>query len=140
MAVTVVVVVWTHDLAQGVLAGVLLSGLFFAGKVRELFTVSSGISDDGRVRTYRVTGQVFFASTERFTASFDFREVIERVVIDVSNAHFWDISAIGVLDKAILKFRREGARVEVLGMNQASTSLVDRFATHNKPETAEAET
>jgi SulP family sulfate permease len=140
MAVTVVVVVWTHDLAQGVLAGVLLSGLFFAGKVRELFTVSSGISDDGRVRTYRVTGQVFFASTERFTASFDFREVIERVVIDVSNAHFWDISAIGVLDKAILKFRREGARVEVLGMNQASTSLVDRFATHNKPDTAEAET
>jgi SulP family sulfate permease len=134
MAVTVVVVVWTHDLAQGVLAGVLLSGLFFAGKVREMFTFTSKISEDGRQRTYRVTGQVFFASTERFTAAFDFREVIDRVVIDVSDAHFWDISAIGVLDKAILKFRREGAKVEVIGMNQASTSMVDRFATHDKPE------
>ncbi|WP_417517908.1 SulP family inorganic anion transporter [Minwuia sp.] len=135
MVVTVIVVVWTHDLAQGVLAGVVLSGLFFASKVKGLFTVISELSDDGRTRTYRFTGQVFFASTERFTEAFDFREVIDRVVIDVSDAHFWDISAIGVLDKAILKFRREGATVEVTGMNQASTAMVDRFATHDKPGT-----
>lgn len=133
MVVTVVVVVWTHDLAQGVLAGVILSGLFFASKVRGLFTVSSELADDGRCRTYRVEGQVFFASTERFAGAFDFKEVLDRVVIDVSAAHFWDISAVGILDKVILRFRREGATVEVVGLNEASETLVRRFALHDKP-------
>ncbi|MCW5714946.1 MAG: SulP family inorganic anion transporter [Bauldia sp.] len=133
MIVTVLVVVWTHDLAQGVLAGVILSGLFFAGKVRRLFTVTSEPSADGRSRTYRVAGQVFFASTERFADAFDFKEVLDRVVIDVSAAHFWDISAVGILDTAILKFRREGTAVEIIGLNEASASMVERFATHDKP-------
>ena len=133
MVVTVVVVVWTHDLAQGVLSGVILSGLFFASKVRQLFTVTSGLSADGRVRTYRFSGQIFFASTERFAEAFDFKEVIARVVIDLSDAHFWDISSVGILDKAVLKFRREGTSVEVVGLNEPSTLLVDRFAIHDKP-------
>jgi SulP family sulfate permease len=136
MVVTVVVVVWTHDLAQGVVSGVLLSGLFFAGKVRQLFTVTSELSDDGLERTYRVAGQVFFASAERFAEAFDFKEVIDRAIIDVSAAHFWDISAVGVLDKAILKFRREGTTVEIVGLNEASASMVDRFAVHDKPAVA----
>jgi SulP family sulfate permease len=136
MVVTVVVVVWTHDLAQGVVSGVLLSGLFFAGKVRQLFTVTSELSDDGLERTYRVAGQVFFASAERFAEAFDFKEVIDRAIIDVSAAHFWDISAVGVLDKAILKFRREGTTVEIIGLNEASASMVDRFAVHDKPAVA----
>ena len=132
MLVTVVVVVWTHDLARGVLAGVILSGLFFAGKVRRLFTVESSLSEDGRTRTYRISGQVFFASSERFLEAFDFREVLDRVVIDVSGAHFWDITAVGSLDAAILKFRREGASAEVTGLNEASAAMVSRFATHDK--------
>ncbi|MEZ5862314.1 MAG: SulP family inorganic anion transporter [Geminicoccaceae bacterium] len=136
MVVTVVVVVWTHDLAQGVVSGVLLSGLFFAGKVRQLFTVTSELSDDGLERTYRVAGQVFFASAEWFAEAFDFKEVIDRAIIDVSAAHFWDISAVGVLDKAILKFRREGTTVEIVGLNEASAAMVDRFAVHDKPATA----
>ena len=133
MVVTVVVVVWTHDLAQGVFVGVLLSGLFFAGKVMKLFMVDSELSSDGRTRTYKVTGQVFFASTERFAEAFDFKEVVDRVVIDVSASHFWDISAVGGLDKAILRFRREGTAVEVKGLNEASATMVDRFGTHDKP-------
>ncbi|MEG6509955.1 SulP family inorganic anion transporter [Methyloligella sp. 2.7D] len=133
MVVTVIVVVWTHDLAQGVLAGVLLSGLFFASKVRGLFTVSSELSPDGTCRTYRIVGQVFFASTERFVDAFDFKEVLDKVVIDVSAAHFWDISAVGTLDEAVHKFRREGASVEVVGLNEASATMVDKFATHDKP-------
>jgi SulP family sulfate permease len=133
MIVTVAITVWTHDLAQGVLAGVILSGLFFAGKVKRMFTVESALSPDGRTRTYRIAGQVFFASSERFVEAFDFMEVIDRVVIDVSGAHFWDISAVGTLDKAILKFRREGTVVELIGLNEASASLVDRFAIHGKP-------
>ena len=137
MIVTVVVVVWTHDLAQGVLAGVILSGLFFASKVKRLFNVDSALSADGQTRTYNVTGQVFFASADRFAEAFDFKEVIDAVVIDVSGAHFWDISAIGVLDKAILKFRREGTEVTIVGLNQASATMVDRFAIHDKPGASE---
>ncbi|KKW89289.1 SulP family inorganic anion transporter [Sphingobium chungbukense] len=133
MVATVVIVVWTHDLAQGVLAGVILSGLFFASKVKRLFTVASELSVDGKARTYRVAGQVFFASSDNFTSAFDYKEVLDRVVIDVSDAHFWDISAIGTLDKAILKFRREGTAVEVIGLNDASASMVERYAIHDKP-------
>ncbi|SCW95105.1 sulfate permease, SulP family [Sphingobium faniae] len=133
MVATVVIVVWTHDLAQGVLAGVILSGLFFASKVKRLFTVTSELSTDGNARTYRVAGQVFFASSDSFTSAFDYKEVLDRVVIDVSNAHFWDISAIGTLDKAILKFRREGTTVEVIGLNDASAWMVERYAIHDKP-------
>lgn len=133
MVVTVVIVVWTHDLAQGVLAGVILSGLFFASKVKRIFTVESELSTDGLTRRYMVSGQVFFASSESFVEAFDFKEVLDRVVIDVSQAHFWDISAVGTLDKAILKFRREGTEVEVVGLNEASASMVDRYAVHDKP-------
>ncbi|MBV7255582.1 SulP family inorganic anion transporter [Pacificimonas sp. WHA3] len=126
MLVTVVVTVWTHDLAQGVGAGVLLSGIFFANKVRRLFGVDSSQPEPG-VRVYNVRGEVFFASVERFLAAFDFREVVERVRIDVSNAHFWDISATAALDKVVLKFRREGAEVEVIGLNEASAAMVGKF-------------
>lgn len=133
MVVTVVVVVWTHDLAQGVLAGVILSGLFFASKVKRLFTVESELSADGATRTYRVEGQVFFASSDSFVSAFDYREVTDCVVIDVGRAHFWDISAVGTLDKAILKFRREGTAVEVVGLNPASAAMIERYAVHDKP-------
>lgn len=133
MLATVVVVVATHDLAKGVLTGVVLSGLFFAGKVKGLFTVSSELSPDQLTRSYRLTGQIFFASADRFIAAFDFKEVIDHVVIDVSDAHLWDISAVGVLDKAILKFRREGTRVELVGLNKASASMIERFGVHDQP-------
>ena len=133
MIVTVVIVVWTHDLAQGVLAGVILSGLFFASKVKRMFTVETDLSADARTRTYRIGGQVFFASSDSFVSAFDYKEVLDRVVIDVSEAHFWDISAVGTLDKAILKFRREGTEVEVLGLNQASAAMIERYAIHDKP-------
>ncbi|MGB3722369.1 MAG: SulP family inorganic anion transporter [Pacificimonas sp.] len=126
MLVTVIVTVWTHDLAQGVGAGVLLSGIFFANKVRRLFFVESAQPEAG-VRLYTVRGEVFFASVERFLAAFDFREVVETVRIDVTRAHFWDISAIGALDKVVLKFRREGAEVEVVGLNEASAAMIGKF-------------
>jgi len=132
MLATVVVTVATHDLAKGVLTGVLLSGFFFAHKVSQVFLVRSKSEEEGRVRTYKITGQVFFASADRFINSFDFREVIERVRIDVSRAHFWDITAINALDKVVIKFRREGTEVEVIGLNEASAMLVDKLSVHDK--------
>lgn len=133
MIATVAVVVYTHNLAIGVLVGVLLSGLFFAGKIAQLFRVTSSLSDDGRVRAYHVEGQLFFASVEDFMDAFDFKEAADRVVIDVSRAHIWDISSIAALDMAVLKFRRDGCEVEIVGMNEASKTIVDRLAVHDEP-------
>ncbi|WP_176493503.1 SulP family inorganic anion transporter [Cobetia sp. 5-25-4-2] len=134
---TVAVVVATHNLAIGVLVGVLLSALFFANKIGQVLHIGSDMNADGRTREYRVVGQVFFASSEQFQAGFDLKETVERVVIDVSRAHFWDITAIGALDTVVVKFRREGTEVEVSGLNEASATLVDRFAVHDKPDAVE---
>ncbi len=133
MVATVVTVVYTHNLAIGVLVGVLLSGIFFAAKIAQLFRITSTISADGRLRTYRVEGQMFYGSVEDFMAAFDFKEALDRVVIDVTEAHIRDISAVQALDIAVLKFRREGAEVDVVGMNAASETIVDRLALHDKP-------
>ena len=134
MIATVVVVVATHDLAKGVLVGVLLSGIFFAHKVARVLSVTSVKSGSATSRTYQVTGQVFFASAESFISKFDFREVIDEVTIDLRSARFWDVTAVSALDTVILKFRREGATVNIEGLDQASATLVDRFALHDKPE------
>ena len=132
MLATVIVVVATHDLAKGVLVGVLLSGFFFAHKVGQILRIKSIASEEGCVRTYHITGQVFFASSERFINAFDYKEVIEKVRIDVSRAHFWDITAVSALDKVVIKFRREATEVEVIGLNEASATMVDKFAVHDK--------
>lgn len=135
MAATVFTVVGTRDLAQGVLVGVLLSGVFFAGKVARLVSVTS-TETEGRVR-YIVLGQIFFASSEAFLRGFDLEETAAQatpaeVVIDLTHAHFWDITSIGALDKAVMKLRQRGAAVTVLGLNEASATMVYRFALHDK--------
>jgi SulP family sulfate permease len=134
MLATVVVTVGTHDLAKGVLTGVLLSALFFARKVGQVLHIGATLDDSATTRSYVVTGQVFFASAEAFVAGFDFREAIEHVRIDVSHSHFWDWSAVGALDRVVLKFRREGTKVEVIGLNEASATLVERLGVHDKPD------
>ena len=133
MLSTVVFVVLTHNLAIGVLVGVLLSGIFFAWKIAQFLRVTSTLSGDGTHRTYVVEGQVFFASADAFAAAFDFKEVLEKVTIDVSHAHIWDISSVAALDMIVLKFRRDGADVEIVGLNAASETIVDRLAVHDKP-------
>jgi SulP family sulfate permease len=133
MIATVVVVVGTHNLALGVGVGVLLSALSFARKVAQVIRVRSELDPAAECRTYTVSGQVFFASAPTFVAAFDFKEAIARVRIDVSRAHFWDLTGVGALDKVVLKFRREGAAVEVIGLNRASATIVDRLGVHDKP-------
>lgn len=84
-----------------------------------------------------MVGQVFFTSAGKFTAAFDFKEDIDKVVIDLTRAHFWDITSVSALDKVVIKFRREGIEVEIVGLNEASATIVDRFAVHDKPEAVE---
>jgi SulP family sulfate permease len=133
MIVTVMTTVLTHNLAAGVGAGVILSALFFAYKVSQQLEITSTLDASGEERTYTVRGQLFFVSASDFADSFDFREVLKKVRIDVSHAHFWDLSAVSALDRVVLKFRREGAEVEIFGLNEASKTLVLRIARHDKP-------
>ena len=137
MLATVITVVATHNLAIGVLVGVLFSGLFFAWKIAQIFRVSSILSEDETQRTYAVEGQLFFASTADFSAAFDFKEALDKVIIDLRNAHIWDISSVTAVDMVVLKFRREGAEVELIGMNEASETLVDKLGVHNRPDALE---
>ena len=133
MLATVVVTVATHDLAKGVLVGVLLSTLFFAMKVERIVHVRPESREDGRKRIYHVSGQLFFASSHAFIRAFDFADAAERVEIEFTHAHFWDISAISALDKVVMKFRRKGVEVELIGLNEASSTMIDRLGVHDKP-------
>ena len=137
MLATVVVVVWTHNLAFGVITGILLAALFFANKISHFMYVESDFDESSNTRSYVVVGQVFFNSADKFYNAFDFKEVVDRVVFDLSRAHFWDISAVYALDKAVIKFRREGAEVELIGQNDATRTIIDRFGVHDKPEEIE---
>lgn len=132
---TVGVVVATHNLALGVLAGVLLATLFFANKIGRIMVVQQEPAAD-ELR-YQVVGQVFFASAEKFLGSFDFSIATEKVIIDVTRAHFWDVTAVSALDKVVVKYQRLGAEVEVLGMNEASKTVFDKFAFHDDAKAVE---
>lgn len=137
MIATVVAVLFTHNLAIGVGVGVMLSGVFFAYKVSRYLSISSELSEDGECRTYTVNGQLFFVSASNFGESFDFKEVISKVVIDVSRSHFWDLTAVNALDNVVLKFRRDGTDVEIVGLNDASKTLILEVGKHDKPNALE---
>lgn len=134
MLSTVAVVVATHNLAYGVLLGVLLSVLFFASKIERAMTIESMLDAATQTRHYRVYGQVFFSSSERLIAAFDTKEALTSVTIDVAAAHFWDITAVAAIDKVVLRFRREGVEVTLVGLNAASATMVEKFGIHNKPD------
>ena len=131
MVTTVAVVLATHNLALGVLAGVLLSTLFFANKIARLMVIKQEQADSKAPLHYQVIGQVFFASSEKFLESFDFSFAAEKVIIDLTRAHFWDITAVSALDSIVIRYQRLGAEVNVVGMNEASKTVIDKFAVHN---------
>ena len=135
MLSTVGVTVGTHNLAFGVLTGVLLASLFFANKISHFMYCE--IFQDEETKTYKIVGQVFFNSADRFVDFFDFKEKISSVLIDLRRAHFWDISAVHALDKSVIKFRKEGINVKVIGQSEASATIIDRFAIHDNPQEIE---
>lgn len=134
MLAVVITVVATGDLSKGVGVGVLLSGIFFAGKVSRLVRISA--VTEGDARRYIVEGQVFFASAGLLSEKLDWQDDSKRIIIDVSAAHFWDISAVTALDKIVLKARSLGKQIEITGLNQASETMMERFATHRRAETS----
>lgn len=133
MVVTVGTVVFTHNLALGVLVGIVLSSLLFAREVAHVAFMEDTLSPDGRTRTVTAVGQLFFVTVTGFLAHFDFQEDIDTVILDLSAAHVWDASAVGAIDKAVLRYRKRGVEVEIVGLNGPSASLVERVGVHDKP-------
>lgn len=133
MLSTVIVVVWSHNLALGVLTGVLLASLFFANKISHFMYCEKSYEETSSTRVYKFVGQVFFNSADRFADAFDYKEEVKNVIIDVSRAHFWDISAVYALDKAVIKLRKMGKAVDIVGKNRATQTIIDRFGIHDKP-------
>ncbi|MDP4550553.1 SulP family inorganic anion transporter [Guptibacillus hwajinpoensis] len=131
MVVTVVTVVTTHDLSKGVFAGVILSALFFASKISKV-RIDEKVDEYTQKKIYHVHGQLFFASVTELVNGFDYKDSVERVEIDLSNAHVWDDSGVGAVDKVVSKFRQNDIEVEITGVNQESSQLIDRLAVYNK--------
>ena len=134
MVTTVAITILTHNLAIGVGIGVALSTVLFSRKIAKVMLVDTRLSPDGTKRTYSVAGQLFFVSVNDFLDAFNFGEKLEFVVIDLTQAHIWDQSAVAAIDKVVIKFRRHGAEVELIGLNEASATLLDRLAVHNQPD------
>ncbi|MGC1198902.1 MAG: SulP family inorganic anion transporter, partial [Geitlerinemataceae cyanobacterium] len=134
MVTTVFITVFTHNLAIGVITGIALSTVFFSRQIAKVIFVDTVLSPDTTHRTYNVAGQLFFVSVDDFIESFDFQEELEKVTINLTHAHIWDQSAVVAVDKVVLKFRRNGADVDLLGLNEASATLMEKLAIHDKPE------
>ena len=137
MISTVAVTVYTHNLALGVITGVLFASLFFANKISHFMYCNIIYDERKELKTYEFIGQVFFNSADKFYETIDFKEDIKDVIIDVTRAHFWDISAVYALDKSVIKLKKEGKTVKVIGQNEASKTIIDRFGIHDKPEEIE---
>ncbi|MBS5992979.1 MAG: SulP family inorganic anion transporter, partial [Acinetobacter baumannii] len=130
MIATVVVVVATHNLALGVLTGVLLSALFLANKLENDIQVISSL--EGNARLYDLRGQIFFSSSDRFMQSFNFKEDVKKVIIDLTHSHIWDVTSVAMLGSAVEKFQKNGIQVTVRGLNEASSIMIDKYGTHAK--------
>lgn len=131
MLVTVIIVVATHDLSKGVIAGVILSALFFVAKISKIQVTKR---NDILNVVYDVKGPLFFASVEGFVEAFDFTLKNTHIVIDFSNTHIWDDSAVGAIDKVVLKFYENHNKVTIRGLNSSSKKLVEKLAVYNDPQ------
>lgn len=132
MAATTVTVVATHDLSKGVVLGVLLSAVFFMRKVGKTIAVTEIETAEPGLLRYRVTGQLFFASSGVFAASFEHHGQPTCVEIDLTDAHLWDLTGVAALDKVVFRYRRQGAVVNVTGMTLAERTLIEKVGRHDK--------
>lgn len=127
MLVTVGIVVVTHDLSKGVIAGVILSAVFFVAKISKI-QVNKRTESENII--FEVNGQLFFASVEGFTDSFDFTVEKSNIMIDFSDAHVWDDSAVGAIDKVMLKYRENENTVRIKGLNSSSKKMIDKLSVY----------
>lgn len=132
MVVTVGTVVATHDLSKGVLAGIILSAIFFVAKISKVRVEASSQGDEKKT-VYDIKGQIFFASVQDFVNSFSFQDPQQKVVLNFSEAHIWDDSAVAAIDKVVIKFKEQNVDVKLAGLNESSDRLVKTLATYDQP-------
>lgn len=128
MVTTVLIVVFTHDLSKGVIAGVILSAIFFVAKISQVTVTKTVVNEASH---FKVEGQLFFASVESFLEAFDFTVSNEKIIIDFSNTHVWDDSGVGAIDRVVLKYYENKNEVKIVGLNATSQQLVDKLAIYN---------
>lgn len=126
MLTVVAIVLATHNLALGVFVGVLLSALFLVNKLESEVKVQSERIQD--TRRYQITGQIFFSSSDKFFQFFDFKENLQQVQIDLTHAHIWDLTSVNMLNTVVQKFQARGIQVELIGLNEASDTLIDKLS------------
>jgi SulP family sulfate permease len=125
MAATVVVTVLSHNLAIGVVAGVLVAMTLFARRVAHLTETGRELVDGTAV--YRVTGALFFASSNDLFTQFEYADDPDHVVIDLSDSHVWDASSVAALDAITTKYERKGKSVTIVGLNESSAARHERL-------------
>ncbi len=128
MAVTVVCVVATHNLAIGVVVGTIAAMIIFAKRVAHLANVSGVVDPDGKQVVYAVTGELFFASSNDLVYQFDYKDDPDDVVIDLSGTHIWDASSVAALDAIETKYAQRGKKVTIVGLNEPSADMHQRLA------------
>ena len=130
MVATVVVTVATHNLAIGVIVGVLVAMTLFARRVAHLTETHRELVEDATgdvTAVYRVTGELFFASSNDLYTQFDYVGDPDRVVIDLTDSHIWDASTVASLDAITTKYARKGKTVEIIGLNDSSADRHERL-------------
>ena len=128
MLATVIIVVATNDLSKGVIAGVVLSALFFVAKISKIEVIKQ---PEEQNIIFNINGPLFFASVEGFVKAFDFTVKDKNIIIDFANTHIWDGSAVGAMDKVVIKYYENNNKVTIRGLNSSSKKLVDKLAVYN---------
>ena len=125
MIAVVLVVLATHNLALGVFVGVMLSALFFINQLESTVHVYTHVEENKR--NYVISGQIFFSSADKFYQFFDFNEQIKTVELNLTHAHIWDVTSVNMFNNVVQKFQAQGIEVIVTGLNEASSTLIDRY-------------
>lgn len=129
MLTTMIITIITKNFGLGVATGIILRMLFFSKQIADLIFVDKMMSEDGLTCTYSISGHIFFASVGQFAENFDFPPKMKKVIIDLTHAHIWDQGAVAAIDKIVLNLRVRGAEVELIGLNEASSSLMEKLGT-----------
>jgi sulfate permease, SulP family len=124
MILTVAIVVYTHDLAKGVIAGVVLSALVFGWKMAQIKATSEM---KGNQKIYKISGQLFFGTMSHFVEMFDYNEDPEKIVIDFTHSHVWDHSGVTAIAKVVSKYQKLNKSVSIVGLNKESQLLIDKI-------------
>lgn len=127
MALTVIVTVWTGNLAIGVLAGVIAAMMLFARRIAHVIHAERQLSADGEQVSYQVRGPLFFASSNDLFEHFDYAHDPKQVTIDLTHAQIWDASSVAALDAIEYRYQRHGATVTIVGLDMRSTDFHRRL-------------